>query len=215
MFTARVTTKLVLAGLLAAAAGMAQNWELGGGVGYGVYRNGTISGAAGTATAGIRNQYAVTAAAGEDLFEHFSGEVRYVYQPGDTFLEAGSVKGSIAAYSHTFTYDAMLHLKPRASRMRPYAAFGAGAKYYGITGTTPRPQPLPAIAGLTTQSQWEPAFDFGAGVKFRVTEHFVVNGYVRDYVSLFPDRLFSPVGKASTSSVLHQVTPMFEIGYKF
>jgi opacity protein-like surface antigen len=194
---------------------MAQNWELSGGAGYGVYHNATISGAAGTATAGIRNQYAVTAAAGEDLFEHFSGEVRFVYQPGDTFLESGAAKGSIAAYSYTFTYDALLHLMPRASRIRPYAAFGAGAKYFSVTGTIPKPQPAPAIAGLTTQSQWEPAFDFGAGVKFRVTEHLLLNGYVRDYIALYPDHLFSPVGKASTSSVLQQVTPMFEIAYRF
>ena len=141
---------------------MAQNWELSGGVGYGVYRNGTIDGAAGSATAGIRNQYAVTGAAGEDLFEHFSGEVRYVYQPGDNFLQSGSAQGSVQAYSHTFTYDALLHLNPRASKLRPYIAFGAGAKYFSTTGTLPKPQPVPAIAGLTTQSQWKPAFDFGA-----------------------------------------------------
>ncbi|MCU1232972.1 MAG: hypothetical protein JWP63_939 [Candidatus Solibacter sp.] len=194
---------------------MAQNWELGGGVGYGAYRNGSISGTAGTATAGVRNQYAVTGMASEDLFEHFSGEVRYVYHPGDTFLESGAAKGSVEAYSHTFTYDVLFHFKPRESKVRPFVVGGAGAKYYSVTGTLPRPQPVPAIAGLTTRSQWEPAFDFGGGVKVRVAEHVVVSGFVRDYVSLFPDHLFVPTGGAKASSVLHQVTPMVEIGYRF
>lgn len=194
---------------------MAQNWEIGGGAGYGLYHNAAISGPGGTATAGIQNRYAMTAVVNEDLFEHFSGEFRYVYQPGSTLLESGAVKGGVTGYSHTFTYDALLHLYPRARRLRPYAAFGVGAKYFGTSGTTPRPQPLPAIAGLTTQSQWEPVFDAGAGVKYRVNDHLVLSGLFRDYISIFPSQLFSPTGGAKETGVLQQFTPMFGIGYTF
>src|SRR4051794_3370995 len=141
---------------------MAQNWEAGAGIGYGAYRNARISGSAGTAEAGVRNRYAATGVINEDLFEHFSGEIRYIYHAGDTFLKAGSAQGGVQALSHTFAYDVLLHLKTRKSRVRPYAAAGVGAKYYETTGALPRPQPVPAIAGLTTQSQWVPAFDFGA-----------------------------------------------------
>src|SRR5206468_603441 len=143
------------------------------------------------------------------------GEIRYVFNPGDTFLESGTAKGSVEAYSHTFTYDVLFHFNRRQSKVRPFAVAGAGAKYYSVTGALPRPQPVPAIAGLTTRSQWEPVIDFGAGVKFRLAEHIVFSAFLRDYVSLFPDRLWAPVGKASTSSVLHQVTPMVEFGYHF
>ena len=184
MSTATVALKLFLAGFILAAAGMTQNWEMGGGVGYGAYRNSSITGSAGTAEAGIRNRYAVSGIVGEDPFEHVSGEVRYIYHPGDTFLKAGSSQGGVQALSHTMTYDILLHLKTRHSRIRPYAAAGAGAKFYDTTGALPKPQPAPGIAGLTTQSQWEPAFDFGAGVKFRVMNHVVVRGDVRDYISL-------------------------------
>lgn len=205
----------MLAGLLAVTAAMAQNWEIGGGMGYGAYKNATISGPAGAADAGVRNRFAVTGVASEDLFEHLSGEIRYVYQAGGTLLQAGSVQGSVAGYSHTITYDALLHFKPRSSRIRPYVAVGAGAKYYGTSGGVPRPQPLPAIAGLTTQSQWEPVFDAGAGVKFRVTDHVVVSGLFRDYISIFPNHLFAPTGTAKQTGVLQQFTPMFGVGYTF
>jgi len=215
LFTASVTSKLVVSGLLAVAAVMAQNWEISGGVGFGAYHNGSISGPAGTATAGFRNSYALTGAAGEDRFEHFSGEVRYVFHPGESFLESGAAKGSVTAYSHTFTYDVLFHWTKREAKMRPYVVAGPGAKYYSVTGTLPKPQPVPAIAGLTARSQWQPAFDFGAGVKFHVAEHVTVNAFLRDYVSLFPDRLYAPAGSGKSSGVLHQVTPMVEIGYRF
>jgi len=159
---------------------MAQNWEIGGGVGYGAYKNASISGPGGTADAGVRNAYTVTGVANEDLFEHFSGEFRYIYHAGETFLQSGSAQGSVQARSHTVTYDILLHFKPRNNRIRPYLAGGVGAKYYETTGTVPRPQPVPAVAGLTTQSQWKPAFDFGGGVKVRVTDHVVVRGDARD-----------------------------------
>jgi opacity protein-like surface antigen len=197
------------------AAALAQNWQVGGGIGYGFYHNASISGPAGTAEAGILNRYAVTATASEDLYEHVSGEFRYVYNPGDTFLKSGSTQGSMNGFSHTFTYDALLHLRPRESRIRPYAAFGVGAKYFGTSGTPPKVQPVPAIAGLVKESQWEPAFDVGAGVKFRVTDHFVVSADLRDCISIFPDHLFSLTGTAHQSGVLQQLTPTFGVAFRF
>jgi hypothetical protein len=209
-----VATKLVV-GFLVGMTCMAQNWEFSGGGGYGVYHNVTISGPGGTATAGIRNAYTVTGVVNEDLWEHFSGEVRYVYQAGGSFLQSGSVQGGVQGYSHTFTYDALLHVLRRERRIRPYGAFGVGAKYFGTSGTTPKPQPVPAVAVLTTRSQWEPVFDFGGGVKFRVTDHIVISGLVRDYISPYPKDLLVPVGGARARGVLQQVTPMAGIGYTF
>ena len=80
--------------MVAGACG-AQNWEVGGGLGYGVYHNGSIISSGGTADAGVRNRFVVTGYASEDLFQHFTGEVRYIYHDGDTFLSSGSVKGTV------------------------------------------------------------------------------------------------------------------------
>jgi len=52
-------------------------------------------------------------------------------------------------------------------------------------------------------------------VKLRVTDRIIVRGDVRDYITTFPNRLFSPVAGAATRGIFHQVTPMVGIGYQF
>ncbi|MEO8370175.1 MAG: outer membrane beta-barrel protein [Candidatus Solibacter sp.] len=210
-----MTRNAFIAGFLFAGVCCAQNWVIGGGLGYGAYKNATITSPGGTADAGIKSQMVVTGAVSEDLFEHFAGEFRYVYQGGDTFLKSGSVESGVKAQSHTFVYDVLIHLRPRAGRIRPFAAGGFGAKYYDTTGNLPSPQPLNRIASLTTQSEWKPLFDVGGGVKIRVHDRVGVSGEFRDYISLFPERLFSPAAGAKRSGMMHQFTPMFTVGYSF
>jgi hypothetical protein len=209
-----VTSKLLVA-LCISGACFAQNWEVGGGIGYGWYHNGSVISTGGTADAGVRNRFVASGYASEDLFEHFTGEVRYVYHDGDTFLSTGSVKGTVQAQSHTLTYDMFFQPLGRSSRVRPYAGGGVGAKYYDTTGPAPVPQPLPRIATLTSLAQWKPVYDFGGGVRVRISHHFTVRGDVRDYITTFPKQLFVPVANATTRGIFHQVTPMFGLGVNF
>jgi opacity protein-like surface antigen len=188
---------------------------MGGGVGYGIYHNASIISTGGTADAGIRNRFTVSGYVTEDLFEHFSGEIRYVYHDGDTFLQNSAAKGTVQAQSHTITYDALIHLKPRGDRIRPFVGGGIGAKFYNTTGPVPVPQPLPRIAALTSQSEWKPAFDVGGGVRFRLGDHITLRGDFRDYITTFPKHLFIPVFGATARGIMHQFTPMFGIGANF
>jgi hypothetical protein len=210
-----VGTKLPLVFLLATFTCSAQNWEIGAGAGYGFYHNGSIISPNGTADAGIRNRFTATGYVTEDLFDRFSGEIRYVYHDGDTFLRSGSVLGIVQAQSHTITYDALIQFKPRDHRVRPYVGGGLGGKYYNTTGPVPVPQPLPRIALLTRQSEWKAVFDFGGGIRVRVQEHLTLRGDLRDYITVFPHNLFLPVANATTRGILHQVTPMFGVGVNF
>src|SRR5215471_19152280 len=97
---------------------------MGGGMGYGIYHNASIISANGTAEAGIRNRFAATGYVTEDLFDRFSGEIRYVYHDGDSFLQSGSTRGIVQAQSHTLTYDALIQFRPRGERIRPFAGGG-------------------------------------------------------------------------------------------
>jgi opacity protein-like surface antigen len=204
-----------LAVLVCAGACFAQHYEIGGAIGYGVYHNGSIISPGSAAEAGIRNGFAVGAVFGEDRYEHFSGEVRYVYHDGDPFLSAGRARANVQGQSHALHYDVLFHLKPRAERIRPYAAGGAGAKLYETTGPAPVPQPLPQIAALAAQSEWKPLFTVGGGVKIRISDHVIVRGDFRDYITMFPKALFTPVSGATEHGIFHQFTPLFGLGYRF
>ncbi len=204
---------------LATAAAHAQatysRWEIGGDIGYGAYRNGTIFANGATATAGIRNGVAAGAVIGEDLYEHFSGEIRYEYQDGHPFLSSGSVSKDIQGQSHTITYDFLVHLTPRESRFRPFAAAGVGAKDYAITGPAQNPQPLPTIGTLNHVDQWRFVVSLGGGVKVRLMSHVLARFDFRDYLTQFPKRQLAPVANGTARGLFQQFTPMFGLSYIF
>jgi hypothetical protein len=205
-----------LAGVLCVSACFAQQqYEIGGSIGYGWYRNGTIFGPGASATAGIRNRFTAGFVIGEDLYEHLSGEVRYLYHDGHPFLSSGAVRSDIQGQSHTFTYDLLFQVKDREHRLRPYVAAGAGAKGYIIAGPPPVPQPLPNLAILTTRDQWMFVASLGGGVKERFGKHLILRGDFRDYLTGFPKSQIAPVGNNTARGIFQQFTVMFGASYYF
>jgi opacity protein-like surface antigen len=201
--------------MMCAGACFAQKWELGGAVGYGVYHNGSVITTNGTATAGIRNRFVASAIIGEDMYSHIGGEIRYLYHDGDPFAESNGVKANIQGQSHSFHYNVLFHAFDREARVRPYAAIGAGAKYFETTGPSPSPQPLARIVSLAPTSQWRALVTAGGGVKLRVTDHILVRGEFLDYITPFPKKLFIPAANGTDRGILNQFTPMFGVSYWF
>lgn len=197
-----------------AAACFAQHFEIGGAVGYGLYRNGTIYGSGESATAGIRNRFSAGFMFGEDLYEHISGEVRYVYQDGHPFLSAHGTQSDIQGQSHTFTYDFLFHASGREARIRPFFAAGLGAKDYVIAGPAPAPV-FPGLATLTTQDEWKFAISLGGGVKVRLGTHVLVRADFRDILTPFPKRQIAPAAGNTARGIFQQFTPMFGVSYCF
>jgi len=196
-------------------AAWAQEWEVGAVAGYGVYKNGSVQSAAGTVTAGVRNRFAVGAQFTQDMYDHISGEIGYLYHDGDPFLSNSSAMGNVQGQSHSVDYVVLFHARPRASKLRPYLLAGGGGKDYRVTGPTPNPQPFPKIATLTNQSQWELLVVAGGGVKYRLGSNLVIRGELRDYVTPFPGNVFRGVTGASQGGIFHQFTPVFGVGYSF
>lgn len=201
--------------LLAAPCLFAQPLELGGSIGYGIYRDGTIFGPGSTAEAGIRNRFAAGAVFGEDLYEYISGEVRYLYHDGHPFVSSGGVKTDIQGQSQTFTYDLLFHFQPRERRLRYFVAAGAGVKGYVIAGPAPSPQPLANLVSLTTQDEWKLVVDLGGGVKYRIAPHVLLRLDIRDYLTTFPKRQIAPAGNNTARGIFQQFTPMFGVSYTF
>jgi len=74
---------VVLVALSCALPCFAQDTEIGVALGYGEYRDGSILAPDGTAKAGFKNRFTVSAVITEDEYDHLSGEFRYTYQDGD------------------------------------------------------------------------------------------------------------------------------------
>ena len=206
--------KLLICALAAAPSVFAQ-YELGGVIGYGIYRNGTVFGAGSTVQAGIRNRFAAGAVIGEDLYDHISGEIRYVYHDGHPFVSSSGAKTDIQGQSHTFTYDLLFHLQPRERRMRFFAAAGAGIKGYVIAGPAPSVQPLSNVATLTTRDEWKFVADVGGGVKYALIRHVLLRLDFRDYLTTFPKRQIAPATGNTARGIFQQFTPMFGVSYLF
>lgn len=213
--TYRLAAILFLAALPALSQPEYGRWEIGGDIGYGAYHNGSIFSPGGDATAGIRNRFAAGAVLCEDLYEHFSGEIRYQYQDGHPFLSSGSVSKDIQGQSHALTYDALFQIKRRSAKIRPFIAAGVGGKYYNTVGPPPIPQPIPTIATLNNISQWEAVASLGGGVKYHLGEHVVLRGDFRDYITAFPKSQLRPALNGTARGIFQQFTPMFGVGYVF
>jgi len=202
----------LLIALLCASA-FAQQYDLSGLIGYGAYRDHSISSPTGTLTVGMRNTYAAGGLFGQDLYSHISGEVRYLYQNGDPFVSSGSVRGYLPGHSQTFSYDGLFHVYDRDRRFRPFAAVGVGGKVYQISGSAPFPPSPPQLAQFTKVNDWQYVFDVGAGFKYRLSGHVMLRGDFRDYISPFPKKLYAPAGNGS--GWLQQFTPTLGLGYWF
>lgn len=193
----------------------AEQWEIGGSLGYGLYRKGIVFAPAGNAAAGIRSRFAAGGWLGQDRYEYIGGEVRYTYQDGDPFLSAPGARTNIQGHSHAIHYDLLIHTESQERRIRPYVAAGLGAKLYVISGPSNPAAPLGDIATLTTRDETKLLFSLGGGVKIRLRPHLLVRVDFRDYLSTFPKRIIAPAPGATARGIFQQFTPMIGIGYLF
>jgi hypothetical protein len=212
--TGNVSSKFA-AIFVCAGACFAQQWQIGGAIGYGWYRGVRVNGPGEQAAAGIRNRFAAGAVVTEDLYEHFSGELRYMYHDGDPYLSVGGRTANMQGQSHSFTYEVLAHLHERESRLRPFFAAGIGAKYYRTTGPEPNPQPAPREATLVRANEWKLLVSLGAGVTYRLHNHLLVRADIRDYITPFPKKLFVEADGATDRGLFQQFTPMVGISYWF
>ena len=200
---------------LAAAPLFGQSWSVGGAGGFSVYHDATINATGRSAQAGFGSRFAVGGLLGEDIGNYFGGELRYMYIDGDTVLRSGGQEVNMDAASHALHYDFVFYGMPRHSRFRPYAAVGAGIKRYTGTGREYPFQPLSNFAFLTHTDQVKALVSFGAGVKYRLNERWVVRADFRDYATPFPEKLIAPNGNAKVSGWLHDFVPMIGIDWTF
>ena len=206
--------RLVLACCLTMGAACAQEqWEIGviGGLGYSPDL--TVSNGTGRAKTGIQNDVAFGVFGGNEMYNYWSGEVRYLYRYSDLKLSSGSTGVGFDAHSHIVNFDVLGHLTPRKARIRPYVAFGGGVRVMQGTGIESASQPLGNFAALTATSQVLPLGDVGIGVKLNLQKHLRLRIETRDYISPSPTKLIFPAPGAHVTGIMNDIQGLVGLSF--
>ena len=210
-----LTRLMAIAGIAAGVACAQNNWEIGGIGGFGVARGLSLKGPAGSATPGLANGAAIGAFGGHDTYEHWSGELRYLYRFSDLKLSSGPTSVTFGAHSHIIHPDFLAHFTPRSSRIRPFIAFGGGVKILEGVGAESAAQPLGRFAALTRTRETLGFADVGAGVKINLLNSLRLRVEVRDYISPKPTKVIAPAPGATIGGALNDIIGSVAISYTF
>jgi len=189
------------------------HWEIGALGGFGWTNDLTVKGPAGSATTGLKSGAAIGVFGGDDTYNYFSGEARYLYRFNDLKLSSGNTSVDFGAHTHIAEGALLLHFRPRASHMRPFIAFGGGIKVLEGTGMESAAQPLGRFAALTATREILPTGDVGFGIKWNLRPHTRLRVEVRDYISSTPHKVIAAAPGASISGVMNDITGLVGLSY--
>jgi hypothetical protein len=189
-------------------------WEVGGSVGYGFMRNASIDTPLGSTTTGVDNGVAAGAVIGENIYQHFEGELRYTYRQDDASIQFAGQKASVSGDSHLIHYDVLFHPTTKESRIRPFLAAGAGIRLFRATGEENASE-FSEFAVLNKSDEVKPLISVGGGVKARLTGHTVIRVDFREYISPFPENLISTAPGIKIHGWLFDSVPLAGLSFVF
>src|SRR5579885_2661771 len=135
------------------------HWEVGVLGGFGWTNDLTVKNPSGSATTGLNSGAAFGAFGGDDMYDHLSGEARYLYRFSDLKLSSGGTSTNFGGHTHIAEGAFLYHFAPRRSSVRPFFAFGGGVKILQGTGIESAGQPLGRFAALTATREILPTAD--------------------------------------------------------
>jgi len=172
--------------------------------------NGNASASTGFAEGGVAGLLA-----GMNSTRWLGGETRYLVRFGSMKLSQGGTDVRFSARTHILHYDLLVHAKPRGASVRPFAAVGAGVKFYQGTGAEQTFQPLIQFAALTHTTEIKPMISAGGGLKYALKSTLELRAEVRDYITPPPEKLITPVPGAKLNGWIHDVVPLVGLVYTF
>lgn len=199
----------------AVVPGSAQQWEFGGMGGAGFLSGVPVSASFGAATAGFQTGAAVGAFFGQNMYPHFSGELRYGFMQSNLRLSSGGSEASFAGRAHVLHYDFIWHTNRTGSRVQFFVAAGGGLKVFDGTGQEAAYQPLYQYGYFTKTRVTKPMASVGAGLRYLITPKLSLRTEFRDYITAFPTELIAPAPNTKYGSILHTFVPMVGISYLF
>ena len=194
---------------------MAGDFEIGAAGGFGCYQDATITNASGSAQAGFGPRFVLGAVAGWNWGRLFAVEGRYTFQDGDAALRSQGREANLDGDAQSGLAELVFSPQARTSRLRFFGALGGGVKLYQAGPMSTGTQPLTDFATLQKTSQAEPLITYGAGVKYALSEHWLVRLEFREYTNPFPTRVITPAPGARLNGWLHDIVPTLGISRTF
>jgi hypothetical protein len=205
-------TTLFLAATTASCFG--QQWEFGGMGGAGFLSNVNVSSPAGAATAGFQTGGAFGGFIGENLYPHWSGEVRYMYLQNDQHISSGGTNATFAGNAQVVHFDMLYHTNRKGSKIQAYVALGGGVKIFRGTGAEQAYQANYQFGYMTKTQQLKPMVDAGAGLRFELKPHIFMRTEFRDFVTPFPTQIIAAAPGAKFGKILNDIVPTISVSYE-
>jgi len=199
---------------LAAATGFAQEWEIGGSGGASFLNTVSVSGPAGSATAGFQSGGVFGGYVGFHSSQHIGGEIHYEFLQSNLKLSSGGTQATFAGNSHAVHYDVTFQTSSRERRMQLFAAVGGGLKVFRGTGAESAYQPLSQFGYFTKTQELKPMGTASVGAKFELTKKIFLRTEIRGYITPFPSAVLAPAPGTKYGSVLFDLVPMVGLGFE-
>src|SRR5713226_2081511 len=124
------TSPLLLVMLLSAAStALAQRgYEVGALALATTYRDASVKSGPAIGAIGFQPGSSFGALVGQNMSDHFGGEIRYLYARNDLKVSSGGTEAKFSGHSHVIGYDLLVFAAGRHSHVRPFVAGGGGLK---------------------------------------------------------------------------------------
>lgn len=205
---------LLIGLILTALAAQAQSLDVGVIGGGALVRGVPVEGAPGGTTAGFQPGGVGGLLLGQDLYNHWSGEIRYLFEQRDLRVASGGQTATLAGQAHVLYYDVIYSRRTREQRVHPYLAVGGGAKWFVATGPEVPYRPLMQYAYLTKTNQPEAMLSVGGGVKWPVGRRMALHLDARDQITRLPQKLLAPAPGMSIKGWLNDIVPTVGLSWR-
>lgn len=200
-------------GVFAIGAVHAQNREIGVLGGAAFLPGVSVQGPPVPVSAGFKPGAAAGVFFEQDLYSHWSGEIRYLFELRNLRLTSSGESASFSGYGHVLQYEIRYQLRPRSERVRPFLAAGGGMKVFQGAGEEAAYQPLMQYAWLTRTSELKPMLSVGAGCKIYLKRRMVLSFDLRDQITGFPSKVIAPAPGMAIKGWLHDFVPTVGLGW--
>lgn len=211
----RIPTYLLIASLSALSLAQAEEWEIGGAVGWAFTKNSNVTQGSTTVKAGAENAAAVSFFVSHREHRKLGGNLYYTHRLGDLKLDSGSTAVRFDSSSHLVHYDLTYHPVRGESRIDPYVAAGGGVRVFRGTGRETAFQGLNHIAVISRTQEILPLLSVAAGVRMKLSKHSAIRFEFRDNITPFPGKVIAVNPQANAPKWWHDFTPQVGFGVVF